>query len=64
MIYRQIFDHGYYKLILKIPDPYGVLSEKNYYLDPQKLDSQLYSFQIKHLLKILTVSYDEWVKLQ
>lgn len=50
MIYRQIFDHGYYKLILKIPDPYGVLSEKNYYLDPQKLDSQLYSFQIKHLL--------------
>lgn len=64
MIYRQIFDLGYYKLILKIPDPYGVLSEKTYYLDPQKLDSQLYGFQLKHSLKVLTVSYDEWMKLQ
>ncbi len=55
-IYRDIFIHGYYRVVLEIPDVYGVISKKVYYLPPNDM------FDEEHTMEMVLVKYSNYVR--
>ena len=56
-IYRDLFSKGCYRLVLKIPDIHGHISEKIYYLQPQNEFSEMKSAEM------ILVNYADYVRL-
>lgn len=57
-IYRDIFIHGYYKVILEIPDVDGVASKKVYYLPSNDI------FDEENTLEMVLVKYSNYVLIR
>ncbi len=57
-IYRDIFIHGYYRVVLEIPDAYGVISKKVYYLPSNDI------FDEENTLEMVLVKYSNYVLIR
>lgn len=66
LLYREMFQEGYYRLTLQLPDQDGVLTKMVYYVKPKNESFYINSitFNKKRSAEMVTVEYGKWVEFQ